>query len=457
MRDILLVLILIPLVPACFFRPWIGILGWLWVAYFSPHGMTWGFGRSIPVAMLIGGATLVGLLFTPAERKPLPRAPAVYLLFAFILDYTFTTILALNPDLAWGKWEWVTKSLLMCFVAMTLFQDRVRLRYMYMVTALSLGFFGVRGFFWVVRTGGGGGWVMGPDLSFFSDNNELGLALCMILPVLIYLSREEPRPWLKLAFRLIFGMTLVSIFFTYSRGAYLGAAVVVGILVWRSPWRLRFAVTVVVAALIAAPLLPERLWNRIGSIEQQESAETRDDSAKGRIQAWTTAWNLAADRPFTGGGFRALHNPFVWDRYYGDFFLKVRDTHSLYFEVLSEHGFLGLGIYLAIVISMLLTLRRIRKRWRKHPEHGYLSHYAEMTQLCIYPYLVAGAFLTVAYFDIYLYLIASSMVLHALSAKAEETVRVAVPAQTQPARAIPVRRRTVPAVAPRPQLRRRRV
>ena len=157
---------------------------------------------------------------------------------------------------------------------------------------------------------------MGPDLSFFADNNELGLALCMILPILLYLSREEPRPWLKLVFRATFGLTVVSIFFTYSRGAYLGLAVILGILVWRSPWRWRFAVTVVAVALIAAPLIPERLWDRIGSIQQQESAETRDDSAKGRLEAWTTAWNLAVDRPFTGGGFRALHNQFVWGRYY---------------------------------------------------------------------------------------------------------------------------------------------
>ena len=114
-------------------------------------------------------------------------------------------------------------------------------------------------------------------------------------------------------------------------------------------------------------------------------------------------------------------------------------------------------IAIRLVISTLLTLRRIRKRWRNHPEHGYLSRYAEMTQLCLYPYLVAGAFLTVAYFDIYLYMIASSMVLHALSARAEEAVQVAVPAQTRPARAIPARRRTLPAMAPRPQLRRRRV
>jgi probable O-glycosylation ligase (exosortase A-associated) len=453
MRDILLVLILIPLVPACLFRPWIGILGWLWVAYFSPHGMTWGFGQSIPIAMLIGGATLIGLLFA-GDRKPLPRAWAVFFLFAFAAHFTFTTIFSLNPDLSWGKWEWVTKGLLMTFVAMTLFQDRVRLRYLYMVTALSLGFFGVRGCLWVLKTGGGGGWVMGPELSFFSDNNELGLALCMILPILLYLSREEPRRWLKLVFRLTFGMSIVSIFFTYSRGAYLGLAVILGILVWRSPWRWRFAVAVVVLALVAAPLMPDRLWDRITSIQQQEAAETRDDSARGRIEAWTTAWNMALDRPFIGGGFRALWSEYTWQRYFPGVYLKTRDAHSLYFEVLSEHGFLGLGLYFAVVISTLLTLRRIRKRWRKDAEHGYLANYAEMTQLCLYPYLVAGAFLTVAYFDIYFNLVASCMALHALSAKAEAAVRSTAPAKTAPVRTVPARRRVPPRVAPRPQLRR---
>ena len=134
----------------------------------------------------------------------------------------------------------------------------------------------------------------------------------------------------------------------------------------------------------------------------------------------------------------------------------MRDTHSLYFEVLSEHGFLGLGIYFSVMISTLLTLRRIRRRWRKHPEHGYLSNYAEMTQLCLYPYLVAGAFLTVAYFDIYFTLIASSMVLYALSAEAEQTVPAAAPAPARPARVVPVRRRALVPVVTRPQLGRRR-
>jgi putative inorganic carbon (HCO3(-)) transporter len=417
MRDVLLVLILIPLVPLCLFRPWIGILGWLWVAYFVPHGLVWGFAGSIPIAALVGGATLTGLLFT-RDRKALPRTWGLFFLFAFVVHFTVTTLFSHNPDLAWGKWEWVVKSLLMAVVTITLFQDRVRLRYLYLVTALSLSFYGVRGSLWVLRTGGAGGWVFGPERSFFEDNNTLGLALCMILPILLYLSREEPRPWLKFVLRLTFGLNIVAILFTYSRGAFLGLVFILGILIWRSPWRWRFTVAFVALALILAPLAPDRLWERFASIGAQESAETRDDSAKGRLEAWRTAWNIALDRPFTGAGFRALWNDDLWFRYYGDDFLASRDAHSLFFEVLAEHGFLGLMLYLSILCNILLTLRRIRRRWRKHPDYAYLSNYAEMTQLCLYVYLVSGAFLGVAYFDLYFNLVAASFVLYALSTEA---------------------------------------
>jgi probable O-glycosylation ligase (exosortase A-associated) len=176
---------------------------------------------------------------------------------------------------------------------------------------------------------------------------------------------------------------------------------------------------VVLAAVILVPLAPERLKMRVESILVQDSADTRDNSAAGRLEAWETAWNIAVTHPFFGEGFRVLWKDAVWDRFYGRTYLAVRDAHSLYFEVLAEHGLLGFSIYVGIMVSTLWSLRCIRKRWRGHPEHGYLSHYAEMTQLALYPYLVAGAFLGVAYFDLYFLLVGTSAVLHTLSLQAE--------------------------------------
>jgi putative inorganic carbon (HCO3(-)) transporter len=453
LRDIVFLIVLIGLVPVSLIRPWVGILAWYWIAFMVPHGLTWGFGRTLPVAMLIGGATLVGWVFSK-DRKPIPRTWTVFALLLLAAHFTLTTILAYNPQEAWGKWVWVSKVLLMTFVTMTLFQERARLRWLYMVTALGLGFYGLKGGLWVLRTGGGER-VFGPDMSFFADNNTLGLALCMILPMLLYLSREEPRPWLKKVLRVAFLFTIISIVFTYSRGAFLGLVIILAVLIWRSPWRLRFGMALLIGALVAAPFLPDRLWERIQSISEQDSAETRDESVQGRFEAWRTAWNIALDRPFTGAGFRALWSNEIWATYYGTTFLQVRDAHSLYFEVLEEHGFVGFGLYLLVLACTLLTLRRIRKRWQGHAEYGYLSYYAEMTQLCLYPFLVAGAFITVAYFDLYFYFVAASVMLRALSNQAEKAlapepvrVRRARPA-TPSAPALPARVPRGPFPSPR--------
>jgi probable O-glycosylation ligase (exosortase A-associated) len=250
----------------------------------------------------------------------------------------------------------------------------------------------------------------------------------MSLPLILYLAREEPRPWVKRLLYITFGFTILAIPFTYSRGAFIGLLVVLGILAWRSPRRLQFTAAVVLAVFMLAPLAPERLQKRMESILAQDSAETRDSSAAGRLEAWETAWNIAVTHPFFGEGFRVLWNDAVWDRFYGRTYLAARDAHSLYFEVLAEHGLLGFGIYLGILLSTLWSLRVIRKRWRGHPEHGYLSHYAEMTQLALYPYLVAGAFLGVAYFDLYFLLVGTTAVLHTLSLQAQSASTATPPA-----------------------------
>jgi probable O-glycosylation ligase (exosortase A-associated) len=456
-RDILFVSVVLGLVPVCLRSPWLGILAWYWTAYFVPQGLSWGFARSFPFAMVVGGATLLGFIFTK-DRKPLPRNSATFFLLACTVQFTLTTIVAHNPDDAWEMWNRVMKILLMTFVTMSLFQDRARLRWLYMVPALGLGFYGVKGVLWILRGGGGGGDVdaaseggriFGPDMSFFADANSIGPALCMILPLLLYLSREEKRWWLKYTLKIAFGASIVSILFTFSRGAFLGLSVVCLVLVWRSPWRLRFATSVLVVGIIAAPLAPQRLWVRLESLIQQQSAETRDQSTVSRLESFETAWNIAIRRPFTGAGFKALSSVDIWAIYFGPSFRGTYDPHSVYFEILGEHGLLGFGLYMGVIVSTMLTLRRLRKRWRNHPEHGYLSHYAEMTQLSLYPFLVCGAFIPFAYFDLYFLLVATTSMLFVLSEDAERAEVLSTVAPPRRSPAVAVRPDALPSRRPR--------
>jgi len=211
---------------------------------------------------------------------------------------------------------------------------------------------------------------------------------------------------------------------------------------------MRFAVAVLVLGVIAAPLAPQRLWERLGSIKQQESEETRDMSTVGRLQSFQTAWNIAVHRPFTGEGFRAMWNEDIWAIYFGPSYYKAFDAHSLYFEVLGEHGLLGFGLYIGALVSTLISLGRLRKRWRDHPEYGYISRYADMTQLSLYPFMLSGAFIPFAYFDLYYLLLAGGSMLYVLSQQAERAEAAKAEAQrVETARLAPPRRRPL---APRP-------
>src|SRR5215475_9391850 len=95
LRDLVFLLVWLGLIPVSLIRPWLGILAWNWIAFMAPHGLTWGFSRTLPVAIGIGGATLVGWLFS-ADRKSIPRTVPVIALLLLGIDITLTTVLAQN-------------------------------------------------------------------------------------------------------------------------------------------------------------------------------------------------------------------------------------------------------------------------------------------------------------------------------------------------------------------------
>ena len=112
-------------------------------------------------------------------------------------------------------------------------QDRVKLKWLLFVITLSLGFYGLKGGIWAVRTGGGE-MVLGPIRTFISGNTEIGLALNMILPFLLMLRRDETRKWFRHLLLVMFCFTIIAVLITHSRGAFLGLAAVLGMLFLKS-------------------------------------------------------------------------------------------------------------------------------------------------------------------------------------------------------------------------------
>jgi probable O-glycosylation ligase (exosortase A-associated) len=134
----------------------------------------------------------------------------------------------------------------------------------------------------------------------------------------------------------------------------------------------------------------------------------QDDSALGRINAWHTAFNVAKDR-ITGGGIE-MFRPAVFRQYAPEPY-RVHDVHSVYFEMIGEHGFIGFGIFMSIMGFTWLKGNLIIRRVKKYPELKWAHDLAAMTQVSLIGYASCGAFLGLSYFDYYWHLVAVMVIL----------------------------------------------
>jgi probable O-glycosylation ligase (exosortase A-associated) len=390
MRDIAVTLAVFGSLPFILWRPWIGILVWSWLGFMNPHRLAWGFSVTMPFAMIVALTTLVALLLSTEQRK-IPWTRELVVLLSFWAWTLVTTLNAMYPSLAWDQLVKVSKIFLMIVVATILINTPYRLKALVWVIALSLGFYGVKGGIFTVVTGGAHQ-VRGPEASFISGNNEIGLALVMTTPLLYFLSRQVTPKYLRPGLLAAVGLTALAALGTQSRGALLGLLAMATFLWLKSRTKIVTGILIVLGTAVLLPLMPEQWWARMSTIRNYE----QDSSALGRINAWQTAFNLASDR-LTGGGFESFQEYTFW--LYAPNPGYVADSHSIYFQVLGHHGFIGLALFLFLIVFTWLTASSINRRTRKDKETLWLGELMAMTQVSLVAYLTTGAFLGLAYFD----------------------------------------------------------
>ena len=398
MRDIFVALVVFGLLPKILSRPDIGILLWSWLAYMNPHKLTWGFAHDFPFAQLVALATLGGLMVWK-EPKRIPLNPVTVLLIIFTLWMFFTTLFAYNQEGAWVKWNTVWKVQLMTFVMMMIMTTKWRIQANIWVIGLSLGFYGIKGGLFTVLTGGGYR-VWGPAGTFIGGNNEIGLALIMVIPLLRYLQLIAEKKWQQNAMGISILLNMLAIVGTQSRGALVGMAAMLFFLVLKSRKKAVLILVLVVSVPALIAFMPQSWHDRMHTIKTYE----QDASAMGRINAWYTAFHVANDR-VTGGGFKCLHMPLIF-KLYAPNPDDLHDAHSHYFEVLGEHGYIGLVLFLVLGLSVWKLATHVIKQAKNSEEFRWITDLCSMIQVSLVGYAVSGLFLGLATFDLYYNLIA---------------------------------------------------
>jgi probable O-glycosylation ligase (exosortase A-associated) len=425
--------VILPCIPVALFNPYFGVLAYVWVGLMNPHRYVYRL-THFPVALLFATATMAGMVITRKFGRFPVRAETILILVWFVYT-TATSLVALNPN-AWLSWDSTSKTLLMTIVVAMLLQAKNRLNHLIYVLVGSISFFGFKGGIFSLATKGHY-MVFGPPGSFIEGNNELALAELMVMPLILYLIRQYRGGWRRRGLQVLFLLNGISVVFSYSRGDIVALLGVIMLVAWRSRYRVRAIAAGAVAISLLVAFAPKAWTDRMHTIETYR----QDPSAMGRINAWQFAWNLASDRPI-GGGFRAF-TPALFLRYAPDP-SNYHDAHSIYFQALGEQGFPGIVIYMTLMIASLLRMQRLRALTRGQPQFKWVRDLAEMLQCSIVGYALGGAFLTVAYFDLYYYLVIAGVLLDVVYW--DERHRLSQEVEVVPAMA-PV---LVPMPAPRP-------
>lgn len=391
MRDVIVVALACIGCFAAFRRPWVGIVLWTWLSVMNPHRYTWGFAYSMPLAAAAAVCTLLGLLYCKDKDSPF-KGTVVTMLVVFMAWVSLSWVFGLDPAGDYPQWNKVMKIDFMILIALMAMRSKEHIFALAWVTAGSLALLGAKGGVFTILTGGSFK-VWGPPGSFIEDNNEFALALVMTIPLLRFLQLQLENGWGRRALTAVMVLLAVSAAGSQSRGALLAITAMAVFLWWRGKNKLATGTVMVVAALSLAAFLPQTWFDRMNTITEYQE----DGSAMGRISAWWNAWNLAFHYPL-GVGFDAARPELF--ALYSPYPNSVHAAHSIYFQVLGNHGFIGLFLFIALWWLTWRIAARLRKVPEEIAEARWCRDLGAMVQTSFVAYFVGGAFLSLAYFDL---------------------------------------------------------
>ncbi|MGH2920758.1 MAG: O-antigen ligase family protein [Gaiellaceae bacterium] len=216
----------------------------------------------------------------------------------------------------------------------------------------------------------------------------------VVVPLVLVLASETKDRRTRLLLYAGLMAILASIFTSLSRGAFIGI-VLLGILfiasrperLFRSRQEKAIALVIVAIGMIgffSRPFLREQVVDRAQTIYAPETQE--DKTGSGRTNIWKAAARTAGENPFFGVGYGSfkyiseeliLHTPGIDLEVYGD--RSEGDNyaaHQTYLGTAAELGLTGLVLYLGVLISTGMALRRTAKQAaaRGSPFIGRVAH-----------------------------------------------------------------------------------
>lgn len=403
MRDLLYYGAWLFLLPMCFIATHTSLLIWIWVALVPPAEMIYGtFFPALAFNKIVAAGAMFALIVTQ-DRKDFYRDAIITLIALFSIQVTASYFAAQYSypinDIQYDKF-W--KEIVLFVLITGVMHNRHRLHQSILVICISLGFLMVKeGLIFLLTAGG----HQISGTGSLGDNNGVALALLMAIPMVLYCAKYTAEHWVRVGMYVTACLGVVTVVATYSRGGFVGLLAMGLMLLKNSKYKVRAILALAVLGVIIYASLPEDYIDRISTIRQASS----DGSFEIRLLSWKINYMLALDHPFLGVG---PYGSLIWENWTSELgkavtwlfpsplIMKTFVAHSIYFQVLGDTGFIGLFIFLALLGTALLKTVQTQRIAKRDPTLEWAGDLARATQISLVVYLVAGAALSLVYFEL---------------------------------------------------------
>jgi O-antigen ligase len=237
----------------------------------------------------------------------------------------------------------------------------------------------------------------------FANPNDLGVNFVLFLPMLYYYFLSGKGTFTKLFSLALFGVVLFGVLGTQSRGAELGAAVVLGLLILKTERKALALVSGTLALVVILALAPGNALKRFGTIFTfaQGQVENTEEYGNAETRTWfyESSIRMMMARPFTGVGMDA------WPRAYALDFRNPKDTsyrwpdpHSSYFKIIGELGLPGIITYLYLIYITLSAIKSLEKQFKGNLDYRRQLYFIQCMRIGFIGFLISSVFQSFSYY-----------------------------------------------------------
>ena len=376
----------------------LGLLIFIFLIIIRPQDFVPGL-KGYPLVFVVMGIVLVGWVLSPIQKK-LFRTSQDKFVGLFFLAFVLSTISV----------NWITYS-----ITTTIETLKIALIYFFIVTIVDterrfkivtwtivilitiVGGMGVMQAYGYDITGAGMLWSKTKKvwqikgIGNFDNPNDLAYSVVLVVPFAFGLFWKAKNIFSRVSAIFLSGLSIYCIYLTMSRGGLL--ALIFGLIVWWYFWisNIKLRRLTLILGVIGIVI----------AFSMQTEGYRSDESAMGRVEAWSAGMSMLQRHPVIGvgkGQFMEYHE---------------RDSHSSYVRAGAELGILGLYAWLGMIYFSLKSLWRLAGNTGGTKWKLYTTGYSAF----IGSYACASIFSTRTYDIVFLVVVAITSAFDRLSAQ----------------------------------------